>query len=289
MIRKHYFFLFVLLFSVSAIAQLKASIADSKTKEPIPYVNIWAEGKNIEFNADENGSFTLIGSDSKTLQLSAVGYTTTTINISDIKDIILLNPKSIELGEVTIGSKKGKNTLTVNPIKKAKNTWMGAGGGVSGPLMAARYFPYNPEYEATPYIGKIKFEIKADKEYTFNVRLHTANPDGSPGDYLYNDNIIVHVKKRQKNADVDFSKVTLRVPEEGFFVVMEIIAIKENRLGDAKDNPKFAPNLYAYGPLFLCEKSDGNEGWYYTNGKWTQGKKLEKGYAKIAPEVILTD
>lgn len=187
-----------LFFTTFCFAQITA-IQDSTTKEPIPYVNIWVDGKNIEFNADDNGNFTLPDVDaSSSIILSAVGYTNTTLKISDINKVILLTPKPIELGEVTIGNKKGKHSQIVNPIKKAKNTWMGVGGGASGPLMAARYFQYKAKYAATPFIDKIRFETKTYHDNTFNVRLCMVNPDGSPGDYLYNENILVTVKKRTR-------------------------------------------------------------------------------------------
>lgn len=277
-------------FSVNGFAQTNGRIKDSATKEPIPYVNISVQGdKNIALSADENGSFTLpeVNASAK-IVLSAVGYADATLTVSEVNDNILLTLKPIELNEVVIGNKKHEHSFVVNPVKKAKNTWIGHSGGSSGILMVASYMPYKPEYEATPFLDKIHLKVQADRKNTFNVRLYTVNPDGSPGEYLYGENILVTVTPKQKSAIVDFSKNAIRIPDEGFFVVMETITIKENRLGNSDDN-KFPAHMYAYGPGFLCEMSNELQGWSYKEGQWQKNTKTEKGYGKIVVEVTLTD
>jgi hypothetical protein len=279
------------LITFSTFAQIKSTIIDSTTKEPIPYVNISVQGeKNIEFSADENGSFTLPEVNaSAEIVLSAVGYANTTLGISEIRQNILLTPKPIELAEVVIGNKKGVHSFVVNPVKKAKHTFMGAGGGTNGSLLHATYIPYKVAYAATPYIDKIRLKTGGDFSYTFNVRLQAVNEDGSPGDYLHNENILVKVKKGQKYADIDFSKTHLTIPEEGIFIAIEHIAIKENRLSHYDDGSNFPAHLYAYGPTFLCEIGEDQMGWSYNEGKWKRYPKTEKGYSGFVIEMTLTD
>ncbi|MDV6168512.1 carboxypeptidase-like regulatory domain-containing protein [Flavobacterium sp. DG1-102-2] len=275
--------------SFSSFAQIKTTIVDGSTNEPIPYVNVSIEGKGIELSADENGLLQLPQTDgSAIIHLSAVGFANAAIKFSDIKTTIPLATKPIELGEIAIGNKKRQNSLVINPIKKAKDTWMGVGGGNNGTLLFAKYILYKTEY-ASKYIDKLKFKVLAYNDNTFNVRLYTANTDGSPGDYLYNENILVKVKKGQKNADVDFSKVSIIVPDEGFFVVIEYLAIPENRLDGSSKDIGFPAHLYGYGPSFMSEFGDAQEGWSYKQGKWTAHPKTERGYARMVIEVTLTD
>ena len=117
----------MLLCGIVSFAQIKATIIDSKTKEPVPYVNIAVEGKNINFNADEGGSFTLPETkdfkESKTIHLSAVGYADTAIDIASINNTIMLSPAVIVLDEVVIEGVKSEKSIVVNPIKKAKKTF----------------------------------------------------------------------------------------------------------------------------------------------------------------------
>ena len=282
-------FLLLLLLPVFSWAQFKTIIQDSETKEPVPYVNISIDGKSMEFNADENGIFTLPETkDAKTISLSAVGYADTSFNITDVNKIIFLQPQPIQLSEIAIKSKKRENSAVINTVKKAKNTWMGAGGGNNGSLMHARFIPYKAEYAATPYIDKIRFTIDFNREATFNVRLYTVNSDGSPGAYLYDENILVNVRPKQKHADINLSKVSLKVPEEGFFVVFEHIAIKPNRLIPSNED-KFPAYSYTYGPTFLCGFSTEKIGWSYKNGKWQENAATPKGYGTALIEITLTD
>lgn len=127
---KHLYLTAMLLCSIIPLAQTKATILDSKTKEPVPYVNIAVEGKNINFNADEGGSFILPETsdfnDAKTIHLSAVGYTDTTIDISSINNTILLTPAVIVLDEVVIEGVKSQKSIIVNPIKKEKKNILGS-------------------------------------------------------------------------------------------------------------------------------------------------------------------
>lgn len=276
------------LFSISTFGQTK-TILDKESKEPIPYVNISVCNEKIEFNADENGLFTLPKSDeSKTVRFSAVGYDTASLKVSEIQDTIYLESRPITLNEVVISSKKRENTITIK-TKKAKKTWYGAGGGMNGSLMSARYIPFKPEYTTTPYIDKVRLKINVQKEYTFNIRLYSVKPDGSPGDYLYGENILVTVDKKQKYAEVDLSKIPVRIPEEGLFIVMEHLAIKANRLTILGDDDSYPAHLYAYGPTTLYEATESNEGWTYKNGSWIPNPKTENGYAKMFMEITLTD
>lgn len=282
----------VLLFFVSIISysQTKGKILDYTTKEPIPYVNISIEGENIDFNANESGEFTLPPTKGTILFLSAVGYAKTSLSISDVNNTIFLYPQFIQLDEIVIGNKKRGKSVVTNPIKKSKKTWMGAGGGVGGSLMCARFIPYKEEYAITPYVDKIRFKIDTYHRANFNVRLYSVNTDGSPGDYLYDQNILVNVKAKQKYAEVNLGKISFKIPEEGFFVIIEHIAIKLNRLGQLAEEDKFPAHLYGYGPLFLFEPSKENRGWTYTNGEWKENQATPEGYSSRAVvEITLTD
>ena len=52
-------YLLLILISGSLSAQIKGVVKDSLTGNPIPYVNIWVENKNIGTTSEENGSFSI--------------------------------------------------------------------------------------------------------------------------------------------------------------------------------------------------------------------------------------
>lgn len=281
------FILIFLLLPIIITAQNKIVICDKDTKETISFVNIGFD--NNGFTADENGVFVLPESGSAaTLHFTAVGYADASFKKSEIRDTVYLHQKEIDLETLVIASKKRSNALIINSLKNSKNTWMGAGGGINGSLMNAIYFEHKEKYSATPYLDKVRLKIKTIGNNTFNIRIYGVNDNGYPGDYLYNDNILVSVKSNQKYAEADFSKLNLQVPKEGLFLVVEHIAIATNRLttDDLGNHPAY---MYAYGPQIMGETTDVKGGWSYINGQWKENKKTEKGFPKIAMEITLTD
>jgi hypothetical protein len=290
----------------SSKAQIKSTILDSTTKEPIPYVNIWVEGEDIGATADENGSFELNDTKQGTnLIFSAVGYGEITIAIADIKDKILLAPQSIQLDELVIDHRKktGKHDIIINSLKN-ENLIEYNGLPDIGPFMLARYIPYRAEYSMTPFVDKIRFKTrKAHTEMTFNLRLYSVNPeDGSPGDVIYNENILMTLKAKKEYHIADLSHLNITIPPEGLFVVAEFFIIEKNicssvynRVTDEQGKilpekeREFLYNLY--GPEFVHERKDTpDEGWMYKNGKWQKNTNTFKGkYGVLAAEVTLTD
>lgn len=55
-------------------------IIDSKTKEKIPYVNIWVENENIGTTSNEKGEFELKINNTKIILFSAIGFETRKIS-----------------------------------------------------------------------------------------------------------------------------------------------------------------------------------------------------------------
>lgn len=307
--RNKLYLLFLALTSFSAFAQVKGTIKDNTTKEPIPYVNIWIEGEDNGTTSDENGNFVLpTGADTtKRILLNSVGYAPAYVKISDIGESILLAPKPIELKEVNIANKTGKHHIVVNRLKKVKKVNYAHGTYVR---MSARYIPYKPEYEAMPYINKIRFPVeKYKKSFTFNLRLYSVSEDKSPGEPIYDENIVITIPPNKKEIIADLSMLNIKMPQEGLYVVIERFLIKENIIGtvykkftDDKGNlipPEKREYLYdLYGPAFIHEQTNTpQEKWYYKNGKWNSikypqttnqsGKERVEGV--FAVEITLTD
>jgi len=64
------------------------------------------------------------------------------------------------------------------------------------PVMHSNYYPYKKDYDATPYFKTLKLITNSEvKSAIFNLRFYTADKDGKPGDFLYDENIIYEVKK----------------------------------------------------------------------------------------------
>ena len=112
--------LIMLLVTAAVQAQVTGIVINSKTHEPIDYVNIFYEGNNIGEQTDENGHF-VIKEDSilKELTASSMGYKMQKIKLKEYgrnKDItIKLVPDSKTLPGVTVSAKRLRYSRKNNP------------------------------------------------------------------------------------------------------------------------------------------------------------------------------
>ena len=114
--------LLLFVFSVSTVlgAQqflLKGKITDQKTKETIPYVNIYDSTSNIAITADSNGYFEVVLPEaSYHFEFSSIGYQPIEKEITLTKDAILLvqMQQDVQLQEVTVTSEKLSKTAEQN-------------------------------------------------------------------------------------------------------------------------------------------------------------------------------
>lgn len=105
--RKLQLFVFLMLFSIAAIAQTKqvtGTITDSKTGSPLASVTVKVKGKNTQAVADANGKFTIVmPAGSTTLQFDYIGYASKEVEV----------PAGSSTLSVTLDESTGTNTPEV--------------------------------------------------------------------------------------------------------------------------------------------------------------------------------
>ncbi|HMV10421.1 MAG TPA: carboxypeptidase-like regulatory domain-containing protein [Cyclobacteriaceae bacterium] len=111
------FALLLLFATVGAIAQSKSisgSILDQNTKEPIPYVHVFANNRLVSMS-DPSGNFMLrISSPNDSLTFSCIGYQTLTLPLSHFvreKSIVAMTEDRVILQTVTIRSLSAKDFI----------------------------------------------------------------------------------------------------------------------------------------------------------------------------------
>ncbi|AWH85463.1 hypothetical protein HYN59_10195 [Flavobacterium album] len=293
--------LLLLILSLSftaSFAQIKGTVIDNETKQPVLLVNIWILGEDKGTTADENGNFTLPETKStETIIFAAVGYTDARLKAADIKDTVLMEAKAIELEDVIIQKRKNRVFRTVNPLDAETEAHFAASTTVT-PRMVARFIPYKKEYAATPFLKDIKFvTVSRSPGSTFNVRLYSVAEDGSPGEPLYNENIIGTAKKKRHVTTVDLSSLNIQMPERGFFVAVEWLIIDSNRYdlvslkyGKALDRKGKNYNIYYDPPFKSCYTDKRSAQWLYEKGAWTNNFNIhDRKYYTIMAEVTLSD
>ena len=98
---------------------VNGKVIDKKTKEALPFVNVYFEGRNIGTITDNNGYY-MITTKEATPQLSAsfMGYYPQTKNVITGKKQTInfeLSPENISLNEVIVQSKKKRYRNKNNP------------------------------------------------------------------------------------------------------------------------------------------------------------------------------
>jgi len=118
---KYLLLIFLSLLTITSHAQVTGKVIDSKTRQPIDYVNVYYEGKNCGELTDENGRF-VIKEDStwNELTIHTLGYITQVIKLDKErkknKDLVIkLVPEARILSGVTLTAKKKKYSRKNNP------------------------------------------------------------------------------------------------------------------------------------------------------------------------------
>lgn len=98
----------------------KGIVLNSKTKSPVPFVNIFIKKKGIYRFCDEKGSFNfnlkVAFSKEDKVTLSSIGYESLVLPLKKLQGVLKLKPSTEELDEVVITSKKKK----LSPIQVVK-------------------------------------------------------------------------------------------------------------------------------------------------------------------------
>ncbi|MDR0394164.1 MAG: carboxypeptidase-like regulatory domain-containing protein [Tannerella sp.] len=234
------------LFCVGSHAQnISGLVLDKETNEPIPYASVYLASFKNGIYASESGRFRLnYDSPNDTVIFSAIGYVSYKDKIANLKsnrNIIYLDPNTIELDEVVVTpAKKKKKTMRIGAHNSRQKQWWGSAAG----MKTDGSFSFNVEHYL--FIDGINIPVRIKKiivgcskkeerlEAVFRVRLYTKNKETDEPDQLVNKKDIVKSFTRIKSKKITFDVETenLILPPEGLFVSAEHIGYNLNELVD---------------------------------------------------------
>ncbi len=292
--------LVILLLSQLSFAQISGTVKDSKTNAFISYVNIAVENKDKGVSANENGAFILPKLDENDILIfSAVGYKPLKLKFKDLIGGVYLEQNILELKELLVTPRIGKNTLKIGTVDKKQIKSFFANQGY--PRMYGHFIPFAENISETRYIKEIRFLTRSKIRTTiFNVRLLTLNKEGEPIEYYSEQNIIGQCKKGMNITVVDVENLNIKFPESGLLVGVEWIVIERNKfIMEYWEKEKDQKTKRAeYSPWFGQDMEKDNNSWgRSSNSKWSKGMVYShdiplghKGkYSTLAVELILTD
>jgi len=221
----------VFLQSFSQEIEMNGIITDAKTKQPVEFVNIGILNKNKGTISNLQGEFNLSFTNkflNDSLTISHVNYYSVKIPVKSLKNqIIYLEPKTNELYEVVISSKKKKNKVigvkSYNPL-----LWLGAISKDMDIIENAQRINIPDKSVRVKFVNiYLRAGFKTDSSF---VRINFyKNVDNSPDEKIIFENIIQKKKIEPGWLQIDLTKHYIYL-EEDFFVGVEFLPDFKNPL-----------------------------------------------------------
>ena len=229
--------------------EVKGVVVDENNK-PIPYVNIWVENENVGTTSEEDGTFSLPVSETKKICFSALGYEAKILLATNVKSVVLY-PKALELNEVVIEKRKGTQEIVIGDFSGIKLNSGVTNTGQDNVHVWAKKIETSAIVKAHPFIKTIEFVTYSRlKNVLLRIRIFKENNNGLPLEDLVEEDILVPIKKGQKNNLVDLIKYNIKIPEEGLVIGFEYLKLEQNKFEfniTSKDN-KQTQKAYRYEP-----------------------------------------
>jgi hypothetical protein len=281
-------FYLLLFVSFPVLSQITGVVKDEFGKT-ISYASISVENENLGVSSDENGAFSIALKEHKNLLISAMGFETKKVSSAKVS-IITLKEKPIVLDEVIL-QKKENLKREIKGLKKHNyfpEPW-------NYSWVFVKHFSHDASEKQINFLKEATFFTKSKIDNAiFKVRIYRVKADGSPGDDLLSDDLIVTVKKGKNASIVDLSKFNIMIPKEGIFVGFENLVIERNKFERVfKNKTTKEETIYAeYQPSLGSDFLDEARSYIFGLGEWVgQGKSKHSSDSNketiIAPAINL--
>lgn len=293
--------------SIAQENRVVGQVVDAATSKALPYVNIVLEEQHRGTSADAQGrfSFVLKGVDtSAILKFSYVGFKTEYIKLGKLNDsrVVKMQPQVSDLSEVQLYSITENNSEKINDFRGKESIGLGNFSGGQFPSMVARYYAKPEKFKAGCFLEEVEVrffstEMDMNKRSKFRLRILEVGENGKPAGDLLRSNLIVERKKNRFKTKIPLLKYRISIPEEGFFVAVEHLFIKENQYIEKKDYRVYSETdtlLYEdfevvkYLPVFkgvLEEKKQGFNSYFKDTNGWKKMDDLDNSHVVFKGEI----
>jgi len=272
------FFLLALKLSGQEVL-FEGHVLDSKTKNPIPYVNLSFLNTLKGTSTDEKGHFFLDLPTpylNKQLHISSLGYKDTIVVANEIfkaKRFEMVE-ESFELDEVVVSESFG-NSAVLNPIRS--NSLTSGFSSSSTPWVLALYFPNIEAQEK--YIDKVTVFFQKNNKFKrptakFRLRIYDVDSDTKrPNTDILRKSIVLESDIEEDFVSIDLDAFNLKIPENGIFIGVEWLFVPFNWYRNTIEHPitkkkmvedRFAPTFGA-----VYNKNQNFKAMVYGMGEWT--------------------
>lgn len=282
----------------------KGRIVDSKTGEPIPFVNIGVFEKEIGTVSDEDGIFHLPLNDARILQsdkilFSSLGYQTIEIQINQVELVyneypeIKMVPTNVELEGVVVSDKANYMVPeTVGYSNKGEEVfgyWKDniALGGELGTKVVVR--------NGLRRLDRFIFEVWANPSDSLMLRINVYDNDGTLARPKTNlnrsgENILYTLTRNERMVSIDLKPFEIFV-ENDFIISLELLQVYDSEevgliLAAVKDLSKEKMQLERQGWTKVEDEGHGSYRKYASQGKWERISDLNMAYTVLTSRFV---
>lgn len=220
------------------IVTIDATVLDTDTDQPIPYVNVGFIDQAVGTVSDENGKILLefdenaVGDDA-VLLISMLGYETIKINLQDLyarlskTDKIYLRPSVTQLDEATIVAKKRRKLMLNRPrgVYNFIGYWKdkkGLGGEIAT-LVKVRHSDVK--------LRALNFLVNENESDSLRVRVNVYEESGNkPGNKLITKNIYHTIKGSHTEVAIDLTPYDILIQDD-FVIGIELVEVYGDYIG----------------------------------------------------------
>ncbi|MFY7728840.1 MAG: hypothetical protein ACOVRN_04935 [Flavobacterium sp.] len=250
-------FVFLLL---ACFASAQPGIYDSKTRQPLPYLNVVVKSRKFFTSTNDQGRLETAGLKyGDTLTVNALNYDAQNVLYAPGLDSIFLKNVPIQLSELVIEKRRKEYVKTgflegKYPMQQ----------NIEEPYIG-KYYPPIDLYKSYPYLNKFKVKtFNTIKGQYINITLWEATKDGLPGKPIYDKNLIYKIGKGYKIVEVDLSKENVVIPQYGFFILFERVMMGDVNL-DCPPNVTMYRNPDPKEPVNVCSMNPDGTGFIWAD------------------------
>lgn len=241
-------------------ASAQPGIYDSKTRQPLPYLNVVVKSRKFFTSTNEQGRLETTGLKyGDTLTVNALNYDAQNVLYTPRLDSIFLKNVPIQLSELVIKKRRKERIKSgfldgKSPIEQ----------NIEEPYLG-KYYPPIDLYKDYSYLNGFKVKtFNTVKGQYINITIWEATKEGLPDKPIYDKNLIYKVGKGYEIVEVDLSKENVVIPQYGFFILFERVMMGDVNL-DCPPNVTMYRNPDPKEPVNVCSMNPDGTGFIWAD------------------------
>lgn len=299
-----FLFLFLSATSLGQNITVTGKLTNAENQKAVPYGHIMFQNYGMGTNSNSEGMFAFSIPDSlktENLVISHLSFERKIISIEDLiqSKIIALDPKTENLDEISLVQPKRDKSFTYRPDWRFETVGIGNMNAALFPSTIARYYAKPEKFDKACFIASVRVYFYAIHEMVgmspkFRIHIYEVDENGLPGEDILEEMVVEKVPGKS-SLEIDLLDKKVQIPEEGFYVGLEHLFLKENEYTEVKDfyinNEMVAKDFEnkRYAPVYkgIFAEADSNiKVYFYQPGGWVDIRSWDITYQDRANKFV---